>query len=204
MFVTDITEYDKRRSRVFIDGSFAFLLYKGELKTYGVKKDAELSREQYDMIVSELLGKRCKLRAMNLLTAKSYTREKLRQKLVDGLYPEEVIEEALAYVESFGYVNDNTYAADFIAYHAGSMNRMQMIQKLRTRGVPQDVIERQLAAYAESGEEIDEVAQIEAFLRKKKFDPLNTSAQEIQKLKAALYRKGYRNDNISSVFHSFT
>lgn len=204
MFVTDITEYDKRRSRVFIDGSFAFLLYKGELKTYGVKKDAELSREQYDTIVSELLGKRCKLRAMNLLTAKSYTREKLRQKLVDGLYPEEVIEEALAYVESFGYVNDNTYAADFIAYHAGTMNRMQMTQKLRTRGVPQDVIERQLAAYAESGEEIDEVAQIEAFLRKKKFDPLNTSAQEIQKLKAALYRKGYRNDNISSVFHSFT
>ncbi len=204
MLVTAITEHDKRRNRIFIDGSFAFLLYKGEMKTYGVKVDAELTPEQYECIVEEVLLKRAKLRAMNLLTAKSYTKEKLRQKLEQGLYPQEVIEGALSYVEQFGYIDDDAYAADFIAYNAQGMNRKQMINKLRSRGVAPDVIERQLEYYLESGEHIDEIAQIQAFLRKKGYVPGETSEEQIYKLKGALFRKGFDGDNISDAFRSFT
>lgn len=204
MLVTAITEHDKRRNRIFIDGSFAFLLYKGEMKTYGVKVDAELTPEQYECIVEEVLLKRAKLRAMNLLTAKSYTKEKLRQKLEQGLYPLDVIEGALSYVEQFGYIDDDAYAADFIAYNAQGMNRKQMINKLRSRGVAPDVIERQLEYYLESGEHIDEIAQIQAFLRKKGYVPGETSEEQIYKLKGALFRKGFDSDNISDAFRSFT
>ena len=204
MLVTAITEHDKRRNRIFIDGSFAFLLYKGEIKTYGVKVDAELTPEQYECIVEEVLLKRAKLRAMNLLTAKSYTKEKLRQKLEQGLYPLDVIEGALSYVEQFGYIDDDAYAADFIAYNAQGMNRKQMIKKLRSRGVAPDVIERQLEYYLESGEHIDEITQIQAFLRKKGYVPGETSEEQIYKLKGALFRKGFDSDNISDAFRSFT
>ena len=204
MLVTAITEHDKRRNRIFIDGTFAFLLYKGEIKTYGVKVDAELTPEQYECIVEEVLLKRAKLRAMNLLTAKSYTKEKLRQKLEQGLYPLDVIEGALSYVEQFGYIDDDAYAADFIAYNAQGMNRKQMIKKLRSRGVAPDVIERQLEYYLESGEHIDEIAQIRAFLRKKGYVPGETSEEQIYKLKGALFRKGFDSDNISDAFRSFT
>lgn len=42
MKVTGVEELSKSRSKVFIDGEPAFVLYRGELRTYGIKEGAEL------------------------------------------------------------------------------------------------------------------------------------------------------------------
>ena len=81
MIISDIIEFDKKRSKVYIDGEFAFLLYKGELRDYNIKINNELSESAYEMITKELLPKRAIKRAMNLLQKKDYTEKKLRDKL---------------------------------------------------------------------------------------------------------------------------
>ena len=43
MIVTDIVELDKKRSKIFIDGEFSFVLYKGELRDYSIREGHELS-----------------------------------------------------------------------------------------------------------------------------------------------------------------
>ena len=109
---TDITELDKKRCKVYLDGEFAFVLYKGELRDYGIKVGTEISDTIYDEIISVALSKRCKLRAMNLLQKKDYTTRQLKDKLEEGLYHKELVDEAIEYVSSYKYLDDERYARD--------------------------------------------------------------------------------------------
>ena len=84
--------------------------------------------------------KRAKLRAMNLLTKRPYTEKKLRQKLVEGKYPEDIIDIALAYVKSYGYIDDEAYARDYISYHMASESPLRIRQKLMEKGIDGDTI----------------------------------------------------------------
>lgn len=67
MFVTDILEFTKSRYRIFLDYEFAFVLYKGELHKFGIKKDTEISDDIYNEIMGKLLPERARKRAYNLL-----------------------------------------------------------------------------------------------------------------------------------------
>ena len=93
MLITQIEELSKSRSRIFIDEEFAFVLYKGELRSFRIRLGEELSEECYCRIMGELLPKRAKLRTMNLLKSREYTVKQLHDKLREGGYPEKVIEE---------------------------------------------------------------------------------------------------------------
>ena len=87
MVVTQIIELSKSRSKIYIDQEFAFVLYKGELRLYHVREGQEITEKDYRSIMEEVLPKRAKLRAMNLLQAREYTTDQLRRKLEQGLYP---------------------------------------------------------------------------------------------------------------------
>ena len=99
MKITGIEEVSKSRSKIDIDNEFAFVLYKGELRLYQIVLGEEISEKAYREIMKEVLPKRAKLRAMNLLTKRDYTTARLREKLVQGGYPASVVEEgALAMI----------------------------------------------------------------------------------------------------------
>ena len=73
MIVTGISEVlapgkkSGAKLKIYIDNEFAFVLYKGELKTYHICENKVISDSVYDSIMHELLPKRAKLRCMNLL-----------------------------------------------------------------------------------------------------------------------------------------
>ncbi len=199
MLVTKIEELDKKRARIFLDMEFAFVLYKGELRKYGLKEGEEIGTEEYSWIVGELLPKRAKLRSMNLLKIRAYTERQLREKLQRGEYPEDSIEEAVAYVKSFGYIDDRQYAQDFIAYHMADRSGRRMEQELMAKGIRRDIIQQAMENLAEEGETPDEISVAEKILRKKNYDPETATIKEKQKLSAFLYRKGFQMDTIRSV-----
>ena len=43
MIVTEIEPYTRTKFKVYLDGKFAFVLYKGELSRYGIRKEGEIS-----------------------------------------------------------------------------------------------------------------------------------------------------------------
>ena len=85
MTVTSVVELDKKRCKIYLDGEFSFVLYKGELRDYNIMAGQEISDANYQEIIDVILPKRCKLRAMNLLQKKDYTEKQLRDKLSEGL-----------------------------------------------------------------------------------------------------------------------
>lgn len=197
MIVTQISEASKSRYRVYLDGQFAFILYKGELRRFQIKDNQELPEEIYQEIMTQILPKRAKLRSMNLLQSKDYTRRQLIDKLKQGEYPQECIEEAVAYVESYGYIDDERYARDFIEYHLTSRSRTRIETDLMRKGIDRDVIRMAFQQLTDLGVEQDELTLACELLRKKKYCADTATRQEQQKMYGFLYRKGFRPDIIS-------
>lgn len=158
MTVTRIEELSRSRCKIYLEDSFAFVLYKGELRLFGVREQEELSEESYREIMQEVLPKRATLRCMNLLQSRAYTESKLRSKLKEGGYPQESIDSALAYVKSYHYVDDLQFAKDYIVNQAGKKSKRVLEQDLIARGVSRDEIEAAFAEAAEKGDGPDELA----------------------------------------------
>ena len=191
MLVTQISEVSKSRCRVYLDGQFAFVLYKGELRQFQIKENQELSDESYRQIVTQILPKRAKMRSMNLLKSRDYTKKQLEDKLRQGEYPKECIEEAIAYVESYGYIDDRRYAREFIEYHLQAKSRARIEMDLQRRGIAKNVIQRVFEELGTMGVEQDESAMIRSLMQKKKYCMDTASRQEQQKMYGFLYRKGF-------------
>ena len=192
MKVTQIEAISKSRSRVSIDEEFAFVLYKGELHSFHIKEGGELSEEDYRNIMEEVLPRRAKLRAMNLLKSREYTVKQLHDKLRDGGYPEEIIRQALDYVASFHYTDDLRFATSFIQNHEGNRSRRRIEQDLLGRGIDRKVLDQAWSAWEEEGGCQDEGAMIQALLEKKGFDKERADQKQRQKMYGFLMRKGFQ------------
>lgn len=196
MTVTEIKAITKTRFRVYLDEQFAFVLYKGELFRYHLKEGAELSEKDYQEIRQTIVLKRAKLRAMHLLTDMDRTEYQLRNKLIMGGYPEDIVEQALEYVKSFGYINDREYARRFAESRKGTKSRRELHALLSGKGLYSLLIEEVLEECC-SGEDTE--AAIQNLLRRKRFDPEDSTVKERQKMYAFLARKGFRYEDISRV-----
>ena len=196
MTVTKIEPVTKTRYKVYVDGQFAFVLYKGELSRYHIAEDSELEEKTYQSIRKEIILKRAKLRAMHLLNDMGRTESQLRTKLLRNDYPSDIVEEAIAYVKSFGYINDAEYTRSFIENRKEKKSKKEIYAALCQKGLPKDLIE---TALEECYVDDDSIAAIEAIVRKKKFDPKSTDYKEMQKMMGYLVRKGFRYDDIRQV-----
>lgn len=196
MIVTAVEELSKSRSKIMIDGEFAFVLYKGELRLYHIRVGEEIDRKDYDAILREVLPKRAKLRAMNLLTKREYTEKQLKDKLKEGYYPEEVIEEALNYVAGFHYTDDLRYAVTYITDHENSRSRRRIEQDLLGKGIGRETLEQAWAEWEAKGGRQDEEAMIRALLIKRKYDPDTADRKEQQRTYAFLVRKGFSGEAV--------
>lgn len=199
MIITGIQEVTKAKVKVFIDSEFAFVLYKGELRTYGICEERELSEETYRVIVDEVLTKRAKLRCMYLLKSRDYTKHGLMEKLRKEYYSEDIIEKALAYVISYGYVDDERYARAYINYAGKSKSRKQIEFDLMKKGVAKDDIAAAFDELEESEDLVSEESLIRALLVKKHYKNEDATTEERRKIIGFLYRKGFSLDKIYKV-----
>ncbi|MBU5430249.1 recombination regulator RecX [Kineothrix sp. MSJ-39] len=189
--VTGLVELDKKRYQVYLDEEFAFVLYKGEIRKYKIAVGKPLAQTAYQELVQEILPKRAKLRAMNLLTKRPYTEKKLRQKLAEGKYPEEIIDVALAYVKSYGYIDDEAYARDYISYHMASESPLRIRQKLMEKGIDGDIINACLEEQDEEAVRELQIRQIQQLAQKKNHGQFPADPRESAKVIQYLLRKGY-------------
>ncbi|WP_022776729.1 regulatory protein RecX [Butyrivibrio sp. AE3009] len=196
MTVTDLVELDKKRCKVYLDGEFAFVLYKGELRDYGIKQNAEVDDESYRAITEELLPKRATKRAMNLLQKKDYTEKKLRDKLAEGMYSDECIDAAIEYVKSYRYLDDERFARDYIVYHMEMRSKNRIVQDLMGKGISKELTERLMLEIYEDEADVDvEQEQIKKLLVKKHYDK-DMEFKDKQKIIAFLLRRGYSMDSV--------
>ena len=199
MIVTDIVELSKSKSKIVIDNEAIFALYKSEIRSLNIRKEEELSEEKFHHIMEDLLVKRARLRCLNLLKSRDYTRYQLVMKLKQGFYPLTVIENAIEYVASYGYIDDVRYAMAYVKYAKETKSKKQIENDLQKKGISKQDIENAYTQCAEKNILIDEDALIEKFLRKKNYHREDSTPEEQRKIIAFLYRKGFSLDRIYKV-----
>lgn len=196
MRVTKIEAVTKTKFKVYLDEQFAFVLYKGELSRYRIQEESELSQETVNEIKNEVLTKRVKLRAMYLLNQMDRTEEQLQTKLKKDLYTDDLIEIAMQYVKSFGYIGDFNYAKRYVESKCNSKSKAEIKMALLQKGVSRDTVEEVLEGYYS---EENECAAIQKILEKKRFSSENATDLEKKKMFEYLMRKGFHYDEIRQV-----
>ena len=141
MIVTKVELVSKNRYKVEVDGEFAFVLYRRELSHYQIREECEVSEESFEQIKKEVIIKRAKLRAMHLLNDMDRTESQLRTKLRQSCYTEDVVEAALAYVKSFGYIDDLDYAKRYIQNRQNQKSKRELYAQLVGKGIERELIE---------------------------------------------------------------
>lgn len=195
MIITKLEPVTKAKYKVFIDEQFAFILYKGELSRFQIKEGTDLTERVYAEI-REILKKRAKLRAMHLLNISARTENGLREKLMQGGYTEDAVDEAIRYVKSFGYINDEAYVRNFVECRCDKKSRREIEMLLAQKGMRGELVEHVLEeVYAEHSDQ----SAIMDIIEKKRWHPEEMDEKEKQKMYAYLMRKGFRYEDLRQV-----
>ena len=195
MDITKVQSLTKQKYRIFLDGESAFAVYKGELSRYHLEEGAVLPREVYEELVNSVLKKRATLRAMHILERTDKTEAQLRRKLEESEYPKEAVESAIAYVTSYGYLDDRRYAEHYIEWKKQGKGKARLKMELVQKGISREIIEEVLES-TDFGETREMIRQI--ILKKRKTDiPMNE--KEKQRLYGFLMRKGFSSSDILAV-----
>lgn len=194
MTVTTIVPLDKRKSKVFLEEDFALILYKGEIKKYHLEEGQPIEPDTYREITETVLRKRARERALYLLKSGDRTEGDIRRKLKEGCYPEEAIEQTIAFLKEYRFLDDERYAKQYINSRGSRKSSRQISYELQQKGLSREVLQRLLEENP-----IVEEEQIRKYLKKKGYDREQTERKERAKISASLGRKGFSFDVIKKV-----
>lgn len=204
MVVTRLEELGQSKIKVYIDGSYAFLLYQKDIQNFELSEGCSITTEFHDKILEDTVFRRAKQKALAILKFMDRTEQELRIKLADAGYPEEVMNRTIDYVYEYGYLNDARYAASYIRARKNTKSKLAIKTELLKKGIDKDIIEEAFEVEYRNDEssESEEDAELNAIRKavaKKTKSVEYLSPEEKQKLMAALYRKGFEIDKIRKV-----
>lgn len=133
--------------------------------------------------------------ALAMLERCDRTEQEIRRKLGEKGYGADEIEEAVSFLKEYRYVNDAEYAARYTRVYSARKSLRRIRYDLERKGIARAILD---AVLAES--DVDEDAQIRAFLLKKGCqpgEPMDPAA--CRKLTGALMRKGFSYESIRRV-----
>lgn len=131
--------------------------------------------------------------ALRYLTVRMRSEHEMRQYLLKRSVPEEEIDEIIAYLYSYHYLDDAAFAASFVRdkcrFHP--CGRMRLVHDLREKGIDGFVIEDVLA------EEFPPEAEQAQLIRE--YEKCQQKGKSYQQSMRYLYGKGYSADALSSL-----
>ncbi len=186
-----IEEYKNNRKLVYLDeGTPAFCLYTKEIKKFDLKEGDIITDSTYEEIIS-LLSKRARERCLYLLESMARTERQVRDKLAEGFYPRESIDDAIVYCKKKRYIDDTDYAERYIASKSDRLSKRAIEQKLYARGIDKETVRE-----AFDNAEIDETKTIRDLICRKYGDVSDIGYEERRKIINKLIMKGFTYDTI--------
>lgn len=148
----------------------------------------------------QFLQKKVTRRAMHLLERMDRTEQGLRDKLAQSQYPPEMIDAAVEYVKSYGYIDDMRFACSFIRYRLEEKSRQQIMTALRRKGVSQDIC-AQAWEEVTAEEKPDEKALICRLIQKRCKGQTVLNEKEYRRLQGYLARRGFAWENVNAALN---
>ena len=197
MIITKLDKVGTKQVRLFFDEEKYCLLYYNEVRRLGFHEIDEVGQQEFEEL-NKLLLHRAKLKAMSLLKYQDRTRKELKDRLMRAEFPEFITEGAIAYVESFGYINDEEYVRRYMEYKAGTKSRIQIKMDLRKKGIGTEILERIFDEYEYEEDDVLE-EQVQKRIRQKG----SVTKENFQKYYGYFARKGFNSVKIIDLLRKY-
>lgn len=197
MIITKLDKVGTKQVRLFFDEEKYCLLYYNEIRRLGFHEQDEIGQEEFEEL-NKLLLHRAKLKAMSLLKYQDRTKKELKERLMRAEFPEFITEGAVAYVESFGYINDEEYVRRYMEYKSGSKSKIQIKMDLRKKGITAETLERVFEEYEYEEDDILE-EQVKKRIRQKG----SVTKENFQKYYRYFARKGFNSGKILDLLRKY-
>ena len=197
MIITKLDKVGTKQVRLFFDEEKYCLLYYNEVRRLGFHEKDEVGQQEFEEL-NKLLLHRAKLKAMSLLKYQDRTRKELKDRLMRAEFPEFITEGAIAYVESFGYINDEEYVRRYMEYKAGTKSRIQIKMDLRKKGIGTEILERIFDEYEYEEDDVLE-EQVQKRIRQKG----SVTKENFQKYYGHFARKGFNSVKIIDLLRKY-
>ena len=142
-------------------------------------------------------NKNAKIKALHILTRMDKTEADLKAGLKKAGFSDEAVTEAVEYVKSYGYIDDQKYAEKYIFYNRDKKSRQRIKYDLQGKGVAKEFID---AAF-EQCQDYDEREVLRKAVHKKWKSEEKPDEKTLNKLFASLARQGFQSYDIWQVFH---
>lgn len=211
MYISCIEPLDKSRRWVHIEGEESFWLYKKDIDEYHLTEKQIISDTLYETILQEKVSIYAKKKALELLERMDRSEAELKAKLKQRDFSETIVADAIAYAKKFHYVDDLRFATNFITSRSTTKSKKQICFSLYQKGVSKENVEAAyeqfLSQHSEQHMDEDENNQLtnpeELAIQKivkRKGKPISEyTKEELLKLTASLYRKGFSAQHIRKV-----
>ena len=199
MNITAIEPRRKGLSALFIDGELAFKLDTETLLAYRFDVGREITDEQLKEVVDASAQKRCKDKAMWLLSYRDYSKKELFDKLKKD-FGENAAEASVLRCEELGLLDDGRFARRYSAdlFNLKHLSKNGVKQKLLQKGIDRDLIDEVLEEF-----DVDEEEQIKEIIEKK-YARVLSDEKGRRRAFAALQRMGYSYSVIKSAMRAYT
>ena len=197
MIITKLDKVGTKQVRLFFDEEKYCLLYYNEVRRLGFYEKDEVGQKEFEEL-NKLLLHRAKLKAMSLLKYQDRTRKELKDRLMRAEFPEFITEGAIAYVESFGDINDEEYVRRYMEYKAGTKSRIQIKMDLRKKGIGTEILERIFDEYEYEEDDVLE-EQVQKRIRQKG----SVTKENFQKYYGYFARKGFNSVKIIDLLRKY-
>ena len=165
----------------------------------GLHENDELSLENLDFHLKESDYIRAKSRGMWFLEKADYSEKTLYEKIVAGGISTTASARAVARIKELGLIDDERLALRLaLKMSEANVSKREAYAKLFAKGIPKHVIKSVLEQT-----DFDEIAQVNAIIQKKYRAKMNTK-EEIQKVYAALIRKGFSYSAVGDAIRKYT
>jgi regulatory protein len=133
-----------------------------------------------------------RVRALQLLTRRDYSRAELKSKLAAHAESQEELDSVLETLQSERLLSDHRYAAQRVVARAGRYGNARLKQELRQKGVAEEEIE---TALPEGGDETERCRSV----WQRKFRELPVTPEERAKQMRFLQYRGFSSEAIRRV-----
>lgn len=199
MKIVEIKKDKKHTVKVTFDNGKAFNFDLDYWNGIYLKENDQIDEKTLNHHLKESDYVRAKARGIWFLEKSDYSEKTLYEKIVAGGISNAAAARAVARIKELGLINDQKFASRLAARMSETnVSKREAYAKLLAKGVPKELIKSTL-----DETEFDEAAQIAAIINKKYRSKMNTQ-EEIQKVYAALVRKGFSYGAVSEAIRKYT
>ena len=199
--ITDIQVQKKHPSRrsIFLDGEFYCGVAADTAARFSLRPGMEIDENELKDMLHEEDFSEAKNYVYRILARRMYTNKEIRDKLSERGYTAEIIQDVIAAMERYGYLNDKTFAEEWIRSRMQTKpkGKIALRQELARKGIERSIIEDALSRIFGDSKELD--TALDLARRRVKSYSKDEPETARRKLWSFLLRRGFDFETVKDV-----